>query len=380
MSYVPAQQKPRGKDKPKKPPAKPLPKNYQNLNWFERNLVWPFAYGGDAAMNDMFGPRGIARPVTEWAGLPPWEMVTPEPEDPWGQVLAEVPRGIITSGGLLGAASIPRNVVGGAISGYARDPGPPPTKPVDKNDTEHRRRLINALFGGSMAGIGGVAGHVIGHRIPEAVWGKTFGRKGWQDLSDYTRSGEGYKGAKAMHADPARFAKSLDDFPTASGTFRRGVRVDHPTEFAEVQKLKVGDTWKPGSAKSVDHYGPQSNDAAWGRVTELDTVAPGNAVRGPYLHIRTNNGRNVGNFRAAAWDEVVTTPGASYKVTKVIRDKNGNVTDVWLTDLSKPSVGRNINDIFKTTTATGVRTVGPASARDAKNKQDKNKKKPGINR
>lgn len=367
MPYIPKK-----KDKaPSRSAPKELPPNYKNLNWWERNLVWPFAYGGDAAMGDFFGPRGIARPATKALGLPEWQMVTPEPETGWGQFASEIPRSIITSGGMLGAASIPKNVVGGVISGYVRDPQPP--DPAQPEITEHRRRMVNALLGGSGAGLGGVLGHVIGHRIPEYAWGSTIGRKGWQDLRDYVRFGEGYKGAKAMHADPARFSKSLDDFPTAKGTFRRGVRPDHPTEYAKVQGMKEGDIWEPGKGHSMDRYGPNSKEAAWGMINEADKIVPVAAkVRpGPYLHITTSNGRNVGSFRAAKWDEIITTPGAKFRVTKVIKDKNGKVTDVYLTDLSKPSASRRINDFAKDAAAYTGRMGVPAAAFDRRNDYQK---------
>lgn len=297
-------------------------------------------------MNDWFGERGLARPLTQAAGLDAWHPAIEEPDSTWGQLSSEVPRAILSSGGLAGASSVPVAVAGGVISGAARDPGA---------DNSPRHRLVNALMGGAGAGSGALIGKSLGN-IGEAIWLKTAGKFGADNVKKYGAFGEGYAGAKEMHGNPELFGKSLDQLPTGRGAFRRGIRPDHPTQLAEIAKLKEGDIWKPGNALSTDRYGIQSYEAAHGFINEADEfVAAGAAKRGPYIHIKSQNARDA--RPVLGWDEVITKPDASFRVDRIIRDADGNVTDMYVTDLSKAGLGRTAADAGKA----GMRSVSGLS-------------------
>lgn len=339
------------------------PRNYHDgvlPDWFIDYAVHPLAYGGDQAMNDLFGQRGLLQPITTGIlGAQEWQPNIAPPVDWAAEVISEVPRGYFTSGGMAAASSIPKAMFGGGLAGYARDPGPKLSR-----EDEHAARVGNSLIGQAAAGVGGALGHGLA-RGAEKFWQLLPGNKAKvQAVQKYGAFGENYEGAKAAHSNPAEFEEALDVLPTKRGTIRRGIRPDHPYDIETVNGLKEGDIWEPGKALSADEGGSgwggyHSKEAAHGGVNEADEVVPDwlpESQRGPYIHIKTTNARDAQGV--LGWTEFMTRPSSKMRVDKVIRDKDGRVTDVYVTDLSKASFGRQASDVTKATSKQVAQSSG----------------------
>lgn len=341
-------------------------KKQANWSWFERNAIHPVAYGGDQAVNDWFGERGLARPVTQSMGFDPWQPTVEEPENFVPQVVSEIPRGILASGGLLGSARVLPMLAGGTLAGYARDPGPdrsledlvrePDPYQRQVASSAAQRRLNNAGFGLAGAAIGGVAGRGLG-KGAEKLWIATIGRNAAKEAADYGAKNTAYAGAKRLHQMPEYFEKQLNQFPTAKGTYRRGVRPDHPTELQQINGLKEGDVYQPGRALSMDRFGRESANARAGRIDELDNTVKAAPKPGPYVYVKTRNARNIGDHNAVGWEEITTLPSSKFRVTKVVRNEQGEVTELYLTDMSRPDALRTASDVTKNTSEAAIRQM-----------------------
>lgn len=331
------------------------PKNYRDgvlPDWFIDYAVHPLAYGADQAMNDVFGPRGILQPITTGIlGAQEWQPTIAPPVDLGADIVSEIPRAILSSGGLAGASRAGPMIFGGGLAGWARDPGP---KMAERDMSKARQ--VNAIIGGGGAALGQLGGLAFARGVEKGWQSLPWNKARVQRVQEYGAYGEGYKGAKWAHEHPAEFEDALDVLPTRRGTLRRGIRPDHPYDIEEVNKLKEGDIWEPGKALSADEGGIgmggyHSKEAAHGGVNEADEAVPKwlpSEERGPYVHIKTSNARDAQGV--LGWTEFMTRPSSKFRVTKVVRDADGNVTDVYVTDLSRASVGRQVSDAAKGTT------------------------------
>ncbi len=334
--------------------------------WMENYVVHPMAYGGDQAANDLFGERGLLGMIPDSLGTGRWHPVVPEPENKWASLGSEIPRSIITSGGLVGSSRAFPAVVGGMISGFARDPGELSAQ------EDWRARATNAQVGGMGAYIGNSVGGAIGRGL-EKGYRAIFAPEANAAIREYGATGVQFAGAKKWHQDPANFQKHLDQLPTARGTFRRGIRPDHPTELAQIENLKPGDIYEPGKSLSMDDYGLESDFSAWGKVNELDEVVEAGAkARGPYVHVTSNNARDATGV--LGWEEVITRPGAKFRVTKVVRNKEGKITDLYVEDLTSPGFGRQVNDVAKEGVRTTVQQSFPGALQGVKRRVEHAKK------
>lgn len=345
------------------------PRNYHDgvlPDWFIDYAVHPLAYGGDQAMNDLFGPRGLLQPITTGIlGAQEWQPNIAPPVDLGADIISEIPRAYFTSGGLAGASRAVPMMTGGAVAGFARDPGAKKSP-----DEQLQARKENAVIGGAGAGLGALGGVALA-RGAEKFWQTLpWNKAKTRMVQEYGAFGEGYKGAKYAHENPGEFEEALEVLPTKRGTLRRGIRPDHPHDIKIVNGLKEGDVWEPGKALSADEGGDgwggyHSEEAARGGVNELDEAVPKwlpEDQRGPYIHITTNNARDARGV--LGWDEFMTRPSSKMRVDKVVRDKDGRVTDVYVTDLSKASFGRQASDVTKSTSRTVVQQTTPGAFRE----------------
>ena len=227
-----------------------------------------------------------------------------------------------------------------------------PPKPVDPLQPEPqpdntRQRLVDTLISTSLGALGGYgAARGLG-RVIEGGYLRYFHPNDLRNVQDYMSHGNQFRGAQAMHANPEAFQTSLNRFPSYRGTIRRGVRPDHPTELKQLNALKEGDVYEPGKAMSADKFGPISEQSAAGRFKENDTFGAPAAKRGPFVFIKTDNARDVGGIGRSGfgWDEVVTLPGSKFRVSRIVRDEAGDVTEVYLEDLSRRSLARRAVDV-----------------------------------
>lgn len=340
-------------------------------NWVDTYIAHPFAYGGDQAMGDLFGDRGILKNLThDFMGLDTWRPDIESPEGFVPELISEIPRGIITSGGLLGANSVPRMVLGGGIAGAARDPQESMNwgqrERLDSNirlpTSQNEARLKNAIVGAAGAGIGGVIGHGL-TRGAEKLWQNTIGRGGRDAVREYGSQGNQFAGAKKWHSDPQGFEKALGDMPTARGTITRGVRPNSDEAHFINNRVEEGDIYDPGRAMSADRYGHESFSTSRGGVNEFDevpkSVFPWSKQEGPMIFIKTNNARDASG--TLGWQEIMTLPSSKFKVTKMVRDADGNVTELYLEDLSNPGFLRTANDVVKEGSRLGAAESGYGS-------------------
>lgn len=340
------------------------PKNYHDgvlPDWFIDYAVHPMAYGADQAMNDVFGPRGILQPITTGIlGAQEWQPTIAPPVDWSADVISEIPRAILSSGGLAGASKAGPMIFGGGLAGYARDPGPK----MSKEDMA-KVRATNSIIGSGGAALGNLGGMAFARGVEKGWQSLPWNKARVQRVQEYGAFGEGYKGAKWAHENPAEFEDALDVLPTKRGTLRRGIRPDHPFDIEEVNKLKEGDIWEPKKALSADEGGYHSKEAAHGGVNEADEVVdvwkPA-SERGPYIHIKTSNARDAEGV--LGWQEQMTRPSSKFRVDKIVRDKKGRVTDVYVTDLSKASMGRQVSDAAKGTTRKTIEQGAQGSFRE----------------
>lgn len=260
----------------------------------------PFAYAFDSTMNDIGGPNGILGDLG-------WERRIPRPDNFAGQVVGDVSRTIMGSGGMAVSPNLGAMTLGTGVAGLVKDP----------EDSFTSNRAGNAAIEGALGFGAGILGPMLGRsayqfaqkaRFPEAV----------NTLHDYMGS---FTGAGRNHASGEIGEASRKVLPKFAGETTRG---QMPDSFGkQVQNLKPGDTFAPGRAMSTSTEPQQSRLFARG---------------GPMMTIRNKTARDGRwfNWREA---EVITDPNATYKVVSVIRDKTGKVTHVELEEIG-PDMGR----------------------------------------
>jgi hypothetical protein len=291
-----------------------------DLNWAERNLVYPLARGADLAANDWFGERGLARGLTQRAGLPAYEEAFADQEDnDFANFAAEVPRAILAAGPL-GPAAMGGRVLSmtaaGTLAGAARDPG------RGTDEQQAKTRMWNTLMGGGATAAGGALGPALG-RLPYQIYHRVRYPAANAAMRQYIGSTEA--AGQMLAKDPAAAGRAAETLPKWSGKSYRAQPAD---AFAErLQGLKPGDVFKPGRPMST---------SARPETAEQFATSVGNS--GPMIVIRNKSGRDA-RWLAPNEQEIVTNPNASYRVLSVTRDpKTGAVTRMEIEEIG-PAMG-----------------------------------------
>jgi hypothetical protein len=308
-----------------------------DLNWAERNIAYPLARGVDLAANDWFGERGLARGLTQAAGLPAYQEAFDDLEgNDFANFAAEVPRAMLSAGPLgpaaMGGRILPMTAAG-ALAGAARDPG----QGSDKQQAE--RRTWNTMLGAGATAAGGLIGPAIG-RLPYQIYHRVRYPASNAAMRQFIGSADG--SGQMLVKDPAAAGRAAETLPRWSGTSYRAQPAD---AFADrMQGLKPGDVFKPGR--------PMSSSA---RPETAQRFAGEVGNKGPMIVIRNKSGRDA-RWLAPDEQEIITNPNASYRVLGVTRDpKTGAVTRIEIEEIGPSmSVGRRA--------VQGVMETGPQAS------------------
>lgn len=297
-----------------------------DLNWAERNLVYPLARGADLAANDWFGERGLARGLTQRAGLPAYEEAFSDQDDnDFANFAAEVPRAILAAGPLGPAAMGGRTasvINAGALAGAARDPG----EGTQKQQSE--ARVWNTIIGGGLPAGMAVLGPATG-RFAYKVYHRLAHPAANEALRRFIGSTD--EAGAMLKSDPAAFGRAAETLPRYHGTTYRANPADAFNDT--LQNLEVGQTFTPGRVMSSS---VKQEVADGGFFSAPGEGFAGN--RGAFITIKNKSGRDA-RYLQPAEGEVMTNPNASFKVTSVTRDpKTGSVTHIELEEIG-PDVG-----------------------------------------
>lgn len=314
-------------------------------DWLMEYGVEPLAYGFDQGMNDLAGSGGVLTPVIGQQ----WET-SPEIREPEGlipQIISELPRAGIGSGGLAFAGTVPRMMLGGALAGYVRSPEMETFEKSKDPPTEEEVRRAQAFIGGGFAGVAGA----IPHLIARGIIGPGFRRwlesikknhpEMYKRIQDYTEWSAEYTG------DPFT-AQSAEKVGTLRKTTTyRGQSMDYDNFAA----MKEGDVWEPKRVYST------SEDPD---VADMFTYGFDEGDQPVMMTFNLKNGRKIEHASHIPYEqEVLVTPGSKFKIKKIHRRPDGTVRAVELEE-----IGPTQNPIWRYENAETAKNVaGKVSAR-----------------
>ena len=290
-----------------------------DLNWAERNLVYPLARGTDLAANDWFGERGLARGLTKAAGLPAYEEaydLEGSENDTWQSFAPEIPRAILAAGPF-GPSAMGGRTLGiinaGAAAGMARDPG------EDAPEEQAKTRVWNTLLGAGVPAAMAAAGPAVG-RFAYNVYHKFAHPAANAAMRRYIGTTD--EAGAMLKGDPGAVGEAAETLPRYHGTTYRTNPADAFND--KLQTLEAGQTFTPGRVMSSS--------------VNKETAHGFGGNKGASITIRNKSGRDA-RWLTPDEGEVLTNPNASYRVLSVERDPNtGIVTHLELEEIG-PDVG-----------------------------------------
>ena len=294
-------------------------------DWLMQNLVEPLAYGLDQGLNDLAGDNGVLSPYIgqQWETSPH----LPKPEGIIPEIVSELPRTGIDSGGLAFAGTIPRMMIGGALAGYNRNPEEYMITDHKGQPMEESTRRLAAVGGAVFTGIVGGVPYIAGKVVSKSMWNawvqyiKKAHPEEYARIQKYTGwSGGMTDGVEGEATDQA--AQRVGQYRQA--TTHRGQEAD----FDGFANMKEGDIWEPNRVFST------SEDPAVAGWFKSSTGSAG--VEGPPLTMtfRLKNGRKIEHVSHYQGEEEVLTPkGAKFRITKIHRRPDGSVKSVELEEL-----------------------------------------------
>lgn len=322
-------------------------------DWLMQYLVEPLAYGFDQGMNDMAGENGVLSPYIgqQWETSPN----IPKPEGIIPEIVSELPRTGIDSGGLVFAGTLPRMVLGGALAGYNRNPKEYMITDEKGQPMEQATREVAAAGGALFTGIIGGVPYIAGKVVSKAAWNSWLAYIKKAHPEEYARiqkytgwSGGMTSGAEGEVTDQA--AQKVGQYRQA--TTHRGQSAD----FDNFAGMKEGDIWEPNRVYSTSEDPAVAN---WFKSMD-DGIEGGQPV---VITFRLKNGRKVEHVSHYPGEEEVLTPkGAKFRIVKIHRRQDGSVARVEVEELGPKEYPFTRQENVEATVREGSRALGKTSS------------------